>query len=79
MTEEFGDYLFVIANLARHLHIDPDNALRQANQKFISRFNYIEQALELSNITFAESNLAELDALWDEAKKIEQEKSNLSN
>lgn len=72
MVEEFGDLLFVMANLARHLKIDPETALRQANEKFIRRFGYIEKSLAASGKTPAQSNLEEMDALWDAAKAEER-------
>ncbi len=68
IEEEFGDLLFVIANVARHLKIDPESALRAANEKFIRRFRYIEERLGARGRGPAQSNLAEMDALWDEAK-----------
>ncbi len=71
---ELGDLLFVIANLARHLKIDPEAALRTTNQKFSRRFAFIEQALGADNRTPAQSTLAEMDRLWDEAKTIEKAK-----
>ncbi|MBL8905781.1 MAG: nucleoside triphosphate pyrophosphohydrolase [Rhizobiales bacterium] len=67
-AEEFGDLLFVVANLARHLGIDPEAALRAANAKFERRFRYIEQALEKQGRKPADSSLEEMDSLWDEAK-----------
>ena len=70
--EEFGDLLFVIANLARHLDIDPEAALRAANAKFTRRFAAVEDALKAKGKTPAESNLAEMDALWDEVKAAEK-------
>ncbi len=69
--EEFGDLLFVMANLARHMGIDPEAALRGANAKFERRFGYIEQQLEKAGKSPSQSNLAEMDALWDEAKTKE--------
>jgi MazG family protein len=66
--EEFGDLLFVIANLARHLGIDPETALRNANAKFERRFSYIEERLAGIGKTPAQSDLEEMDALWNEAK-----------
>jgi nucleoside triphosphate diphosphatase len=69
---EFGDLLFVMANLARHLNIDPEAALRITNQKFIRRFNYIEAALGADGRTPTQSDLAEMDQLWDEAKAGEK-------
>lgn len=70
--EEFGDLLFVMANLARHLHIDPEEALRGANAKFTRRFARIEDWLAESGKTPAQSNLAEMDALWNKAKGEEK-------
>lgn len=66
--EELGDLLFVVANLARHYGIDPEAALRGANAKFERRFAHIEDALKARGKTPAQSDLAEMDALWDEAK-----------
>jgi len=68
ISEEFGDLLFVIANVARHLKIDPEAALRSANDKFVRRFRYIEEALAARGKRPADSSLEEMDALWDEAK-----------
>ena len=68
IEEEFGDLLFVVANVARHLKLDPEAALRAANEKFTRRFRYIEEQLAARGSSPAQSNLAEMDALWDEAK-----------
>jgi ATP diphosphatase len=68
LEEEFGDLLFVMANVARHLKIDPEAALRAANGKFIRRFEHIEARLAEKGSAPAQSSLAEMDALWDEAK-----------
>ncbi|TMV66864.1 nucleoside triphosphate pyrophosphohydrolase [Thioclava sp. BHET1] len=70
--EEFGDLLFVMANLARHMKIDPEAALRAANAKFTRRFNSIEDALEKLGKRPQDSDLAEMDALWDQAKAAEK-------
>jgi ATP diphosphatase len=70
--EEFGDLLFVMANLARHLDIDPEAALRAANAKFVRRFGAIEAALAAQGRRPEESDLAEMDALWDAAKAAEK-------
>ena len=70
--EEFGDLLFVMANLARHLDIDPEHALRDANAKFTRRFKQIEKALADTGRRPENSNLAEMDALWDAAKAHEK-------
>lgn len=68
LTEEIGDLLFVMANLARHLKVDPEAALRAANRKFTRRFARIEDWLAEQGKTPADSNLAEMDALWNRAK-----------
>lgn len=70
--EEFGDLLFVVANIARHLHIDPEAALRAANAKFTRRFEGIEAKLAAMGKTPARSDLAEMDALWDAVKAEER-------
>lgn len=70
--EEFGDLLFVVANLARHLKIDPEAALRSANSKFMRRFAVIESALAARGRRPEESDLAEMDALWNAAKAAEK-------
>jgi MazG family protein len=69
---ELGDVLFVCANIARALEIDPEDALRATNAKFIRRFGYIERALTGRGRTPVQSDLAEMDALWDEAKAAEK-------
>ena len=71
--EEFGDLLFVVANVARHLKIDPEAALRSANQKFMRRFRRIEELLAAQGRAPAQSTLAEMDRLWDQAKGEERE------
>lgn len=68
VEEEFGDLLFVMANLARHMNVDPEAALRAANAKFVRRFEGIEAKLAARGKTPAQSDLAEMDALWDEVK-----------
>lgn len=72
IEEEFGDLLFVLANVGRHLKLDPEKALRGANQKFIRRFRHIEEALASDGRTPTDSTLTEMDALWDEAKALEK-------
>ena len=72
VTEEFGDLLFVMANLARHLKVDPEAALRAANAKFTRRFQRIEDWLAEDSRTPDQSDLAEMDALWDRAKAEEK-------
>jgi ATP diphosphatase len=68
VEEEFGDLLFVLANLARHWELDPEAALRAANAKFERRFRRIEDWLAEGGRHPADSTLAEMDALWDRAK-----------
>jgi MazG family protein len=70
--EEMGDVLFVCANLARLLDVDSEDALRGANAKFTRRFHAIEQALAEDGRSPEQSNLAEMDALWDAAKRAER-------
>jgi nucleoside triphosphate diphosphatase len=71
IAEEFGDLLFVVANVARHLKLDPETALRSANAKFTRRFHAIEAKLAADGRTPAQSTLEEMDRLWDEAKADE--------
>lgn len=70
-ADEVGDLLFAVANLARHLDVDPETALRRANAKFVRRFLAIETALAARGQTAATSTLEEMDALWDAAKAAE--------
>jgi len=72
VADEFGDLLFVMANLARHLGVDPEAALRGTNAKFIRRFERIEDWLAEAGRSPAQSDLAEMDALWDRAKAEER-------
>ena len=72
---EVGDLLFVVANLARHLSVDPETALRGANAKFERRFAHIEARLGEQGRQPAEASLEEMDALWDEAKQRERERA----
>ncbi|CAA2140085.1 nucleoside triphosphate pyrophosphohydrolase [Hyphomicrobium sp. ghe19] len=72
IKEEFGDLLFVMANIARHLKLDPEDALRGANDKFVRRFAHIEKALAERGKSPSQSSLDEMDALWDEAKALEK-------
>lgn len=68
VEEEYGDLLFVMANLGRHLGLDPEAALRAANAKFTRRFEGVEAKLAARGKTPSQSNLQEMDALWDEVK-----------
>ena len=72
VREEMGDVLFVCANLARLLDVDPEDALRAANAKFTRRFHAIEQSLAALGRTPEQSDLAEMDGLWDAAKRAER-------
>ncbi|TWI55565.1 ATP diphosphatase [Pseudomonas duriflava] len=72
ITEEVGDLLFVVVNLARHLKVDAENALRGANGKFERRFRFIEQALKAQGKHPEHCKLEELDALWEAAKAGER-------
>jgi ATP diphosphatase len=69
---EVGDLLFAVVNLARHLGADPEGILRQTNLKFERRFGSIERALAARGKTPKDASLAEMDALWDEAKAAEK-------
>ena len=69
---ELGDFIFSVINAARLYHLNPDNALEKTNQKFISRFNYIEQHSIRAGRPLTEMTLEELDQLWNEAKQQEQ-------
>lgn len=68
---EFGDLFFSLINAARLYSVNPDNALERTNQKFIKRFNYIEQEAKKQNRNLKEMTLAEMDILWEQAKKNE--------
>jgi len=68
LEDEVGDILFVMANVARHLKVDPEKALRRANAKFERRFHFIEQTLAEMGKKPADSSLEEMDGLWDRAK-----------
>jgi ATP diphosphatase len=73
MEEEFGDVMFVLANLARRLDIDPENAIRSANAKFMRRFSHIERRLAEAGHALEHATLAEMEALWNEAKTLEKD------
>ena len=68
IEEEIGDLLLVAVNLARHMNVDPEQALKKSTQKFTKRFQYIEQKVEQSGREVRKCELSELDALWNEAK-----------
>ncbi|HTQ56722.1 MAG TPA: nucleoside triphosphate pyrophosphohydrolase [Bryobacteraceae bacterium] len=69
IEDELGDMLFVLVNLARFVKVDPEQALRKTNAKFRSRFGYIERKLAERGKMPEQSSLAEMDALWEEAKR----------
>ncbi|MBW8189586.1 nucleoside triphosphate pyrophosphohydrolase [Neiella marina] len=69
LEAEIGDLLFAVVNLARHHQIDPEHALRVSNRSFEQRFGFIEQTLTAEGRSFEDSSLAEMDALWREAKR----------
>lgn len=75
LEEEFGDLLFVMVNLGRHLRVEPEAALRRANAKFERRFRAIETALAAEGRRPEDATLAEMDALWDAAKAEEKARS----
>jgi XTP/dITP diphosphohydrolase len=72
LEEEFGDLLFALINYARYLDIDPELALAKTNNKFKSRFEYIESIAEKKQRSTSEMSLEEMDRIWDEAKDIER-------
>lgn len=72
MEDEFGDILFVLANIARFYQIDPELALRKANQKFVTRFTAMEKLARERKLAFTQMTLPELDQLWDEVKQKEE-------
>ncbi len=67
---EFGDLLFSLINYARFIYINPEEALERTNIKFISRFQYLEQAAKAAGKNLSEMSLAEMDVYWEEAKKV---------
>jgi len=69
VREELGDLLFVITNIARHLHVEPEAALKLTNRKFRKRFSYIEEQLRERKKKFDQSTLGELEEMWQQAKK----------
>lgn len=73
LVDEAGDLLFVAVNVARFLGVDPETALRHSNRKFERRFRYLEAKIKGQGRELKEASLAEMDALWDEAKKLESD------
>jgi len=79
VAEEFGDLMFVMANLGRHLNLDPEACLRDANAKFTRRFQRIEALLASIGKVPQDSDLAEMDALWNQAKAEEKARQAISS
>jgi MazG family protein len=71
IANELGDLLFVVVNIARFLGVDPETALRRCNKKFNRRFRYLESAIKSQGRELRNASLAEMDVLWDEAKRQE--------
>jgi len=69
---EFGDLLFSLVNYARHMGLNPENALEKTNKKFISRFNYLEEKAKENGLILQEMTLEEMDVYWNEAKNTSQ-------
>jgi ATP diphosphatase len=72
IEDELGDILFTVVNLARHLAVDPEKALRRTNTKVVRRFNHIETELSRKGRALTETSLDEMEALWVEAKESER-------
>ncbi len=72
LENEIGDVFFALVNYARFLGVNPENALRRTNEKFIKRFKYIEKQINGCGRKIDESNLAEMDKYWEESKKFDQ-------
>ena len=70
ISEEIGDLLFVVMNLARHLNVEPETVLKKTNRKFRRRFKFIEDETKKAGGTLQESSLAEMDALWNKSKQL---------
>lgn len=77
LEHELGDVFFALCNLARFIQTPPEDALRQANRRFTQRFHYIEEKLRERGVAFGAATLEEMDALWNEAKKLEKASAGL--
>lgn len=75
VEDEVGDLFFVMVNIARYLSVDPESALRKTNRKFRRRFGWLEEQLRRQGRTLEEATLDEMEALWQQAKKLEETKS----
>ena len=71
VKNEFGDVLFAVVNLGRHLGVDAENALRGTNDKFVRRFHYVERQLGEAGSSLDEASLDEMETLWQRAKAAE--------
>ena len=78
VRDELGDLLFAVVNVARHLDVDPESALRAAAQKFRTRFEAVEVLAASATSTCATAGLEQLDALWDEVKQVDERALTLS-
>lgn len=76
LADELGDVLFACCNLARHLGVDPTEALSGTNQKFYRRFNFVETSVSAAGKSFSDFSLDELDQFWDQAKQLERLEDN---
>jgi len=72
LADELGDILFVVANIARHLGVDPEEALRGTNAKFVRRFKHVEAAVAQNGRSFKDVSLDEMEAAWNDAKRLEK-------
>jgi ATP diphosphatase len=72
VEDEVGDLMFAVCNLARHLGVDAETALRRTNDKFVRRFRFIEQHVADANESLSEASLDRMEALWQSAKRIER-------
>ena len=73
IEKEFGDILFALVNLSRFIKVSPEDALRKTISKFISRFQYIEEQAARQGVELHTLSLEEMEALWNEAKKLERQ------
>ena len=74
MEAEFGDLLFTLVNVARFIHVNPEEALRKSISKFVTRFQHVEKVLSQRKKSLKEASLEEMDRIWEEAKELEQPK-----
>jgi len=70
ISEEFGDLMFSIVNLGRHLKVDPEEALKQTNRKFINRFKFVEESIQSQGKKIEDTSLEEMEGLWQQAKDL---------